>query len=111
MCRGTRFRPTLRCLVGVEAGVALVHFGEPGGPGGKGKFNGERDGDRGLVDEHRPRLGDGRSNPLPGGEESVFRPRGFGGVETADHLDGAVADDPPLDLAGGLLGADQDDSE
>jgi hypothetical protein len=36
---------------------------------------------------------------------------GLGGVEAAGDLDRAVGQDAPLDLAGGLLGADEDDAE
>jgi hypothetical protein len=44
-------------------------------------------------------------------QEAVLAPGRLGGVEPADDPDGRVGDDPPLDLAGRLLGADEDDAE
>ena len=51
--------------------------------------------------------------PLPVGlgQEAVLGPRRLGRVEPADDPDRRVGDDAPLDLARGLLRADQDDAE
>ena len=44
-------------------------------------------------------------------QEAVLAALSFGGVEAADDAVRGVGDDAALDLAGGLLGADQDDAE
>ncbi len=48
---------------------------------------------------------------LGGREEAVLGPRRLGRVEPADHPDRRVGHDPPLDLARGLLRADQDHAQ
>ena len=45
-----------------------------------------------------------------GGRKPYSGRAGLGRVEPADDPDRRVGDDPPLHLAGGLLGADQDDA-
>ena len=66
----------------------------------------------GWGDEHGAGFGDGGALPLPGCEqEPVFGPRGLGGVAAAHDPDGGVGDDPPFDLARGLLRPDKDDPE
>ena len=44
-------------------------------------------------------------------QEAVLGALGLGGVEPSGDLDGAVGEDAALDLAGGLLRADEDDAE
>ena len=58
-----------------------------------------------------PGLGDRGPLAVRRREEAVLGRCASAGVETARDADRAVRDDPPLDLAGGLLGADEDDAE
>src|SRR5260370_1069919 len=64
-----------------------------------------------LGDEHRARLGERGPLPLRRREVSVLRALRLGGVKAAGDPDRAVRQDPALDLARGLLGADEDHSE
>ena len=86
-------------------------LGGAGRPGRERELDDEGDGDLGLGDEHRPGLGDRRPGAVDGREEPVLGAVGLGRVEAAGHADGRVGDDAALDLAGRLLGADQDDPQ
>ena len=83
----------------------------PGRPGREREVDGQRHRDVGLGDEHGARLSDHGPGALGWREEAVLGPFGFGGVEPPGDPDGAVGQDPPFDLAGGLLRADEDDAE
>ena len=97
--------------VPVDAAGAEVGLGRAGRPGRERELEQQRDREAGLGDEHRARLEDRRPLALHGGQEPVLVAPGLGRVEPADDADRRVGDDPPLDLAGRLLGADQDDAE
>ncbi len=83
----------------------------PGRPGREGEVDGQRHRDVGLGDEHGARLGDHRPGALRGWQEAVLGPLGLGRIEAPGDPDGAVGQDPPLDLRRGLLRPDQDDAE
>ena len=83
----------------------------PGCPGREGELENQRHGQLGLGQQHRARFENGGSLALHRRKKPVFLPRGLGGVEPTHHPDRAVGDDAALDLAGGLLGSDEDDAE
>src|SRR5436190_11139322 len=86
-------------------------FRRPRGPRRKRELGHQRHGDLGLADEHGAGLGDGGPTAVGLGQEAVLGPHRFGGVEPAGDPQRRVGDDPTLDLAGCLLGADQDHAE
>ena len=91
--------------------AVVAAFGLTSGPGREREFDGQRHRDLRLADEHGAGFGEGCACPLTGRQEAVLGSAGLGGVEAPDDLDAGVGHDPPFDLAGGLLGADQDDAE
>ena len=80
-------------------------------PGREGEADLERHRQMRLLQDHRPRLEDRRALAGGLGQEAVLGALGLGRVEPADDADGRVRDDPALDLARGLLGADEDHAE
>jgi hypothetical protein len=64
-----------------------------------------------LRDEYGAGLGQHGADALLRWQEAVLGPLGLGGVEPCGDLDGAVGEDAALDLAGGLLRADEDNAD
>ena len=83
----------------------------PGRPGREWELEDQWNRQFGLSQQHRSRFEDGGPLALHRRKESVLLAGGLGGVEPAHHPDRAVGDDAALNLAGGLLGSDQDHPE
>src|SRR4051812_11954579 len=81
------------------------------GPRRERELGHQRHGDLGLAHEHGAGFGDGGPPAMGLGQEAVFGAHRFGGVEPAGDPQRRVGDDATLDLAGCLLGADQDHAE
>ena len=83
----------------------------PGGPRRERELDHEGHRQLGLRHEHGAGLDDGGPLALHRRQEAVLAPARLGRVEPAHDPDGRVGHDAPLDLAGGLLGADEHDAE
>ena len=95
----------------VAAGFVAAVSDGPGRPRRERELGDERHRDLRLHHEHRAGLGDRRPLLVRRRQEAVLGPRRLGRIEAADDADRRVGDDAPLDLARGLLRADQHDAE